>query len=556
MKGLKLRITTCFMGIAALFLVSAIPANCQNSELENLFEIIPQTGKYDSLRLKSIDSLKTQLNQVAEEKLQLRHQLSYRLFREYESFRYDSAYRYIEKTQRLASQLQDPEKVHIAQIGFGQICVSAGMYKEALDTLLTIQPNTLMRENRSLYYGLLGRCYGEMEKISNIPEFSEKYKGLAAAFRDSALVNTEEGTFFNSFLKGFIKFQSGEEEYAYQELNKLLEEQELGQRDYAVVNYVLGNIARDLNMPDSAISYWARAALADIKSATKETLAIIKLAKMLFDRGETGKAAILIRKANEDALYFGAQQRKIEIVEILPYIEQQVIQRIEKQKQRLIVLGIVVSALLVFVILLAVIIYRQMLKIKKAKAAVSKANKNLEEANQKKEEQNQQLQQINQLLLEANKIKEEYIGNFFIRDSAIFEKLENYLKKIDEKLRQGKIKEINHLVKTFDPEKEKSELLANFDKIFIQLFPDFISQFNSLFREEDRMKIKSGEVLNIELRIFALIRLGIKHNEKIAQILGYSVNTIYTYKTKVRNKSIVDNDDFDKKLIEVTEMKL
>ncbi len=277
---------------------------------------------------------------------------------------------------------------------------------------------------------------------------------------------------------------------------------------------------------------------------------------MLFDRGETGKAAILIRKANEDALYFGAQQRKIEIVEILPYIEQQVIQRIEKQKQRLITLGIVVSALLLFVIILAVIIYRQMIKIKKAKAAVTEANRSLEEANRKKEEQNQQLQQINQLLLEANKIKEEYIGNFFIKDSAIFEKLENYLKKIDEKLRQGKIKEINHLVKTFDPEKEKSELLANFDKIFIQLFPDFISQFNSLFREEDRVNLKGSEVLNIELRIFALIRLGIKHNEKIAQILGYSVNTIYTYKTKVRNKSIVDNDDFDKKLIEVTEMKL
>ncbi len=255
MKGLKLRITICLTGIVALFLVAAVPANSQNSELGNLFEMIPQTGKYDSSRLNRIDSLKAQLNHVSRKKFQKRHQLSYQLFREYESFRYDSAYRYIEKTQRLANQLQDPEKVHIAQIGFGQICVSAGMYKEALDTLLTIQPNTLMRENRSLYYGLLGRCYGEMEKISNIPEFSEKYQSLAAAFRDSALLNTEEGTFFNSFLQGFIKFQSGEVKDAYHELNELLEEQELGHRDYAVVNYVLGNIAKTLNMPDSAINY-------------------------------------------------------------------------------------------------------------------------------------------------------------------------------------------------------------------------------------------------------------------------------------------------------------
>lgn len=548
--------TVCLTGLIIVFLFFAKPANTQNADLDSLFRIIPQTEQYDAYRLKRIDSLKEKLKKIDKDNLYKRHEVSLQLFREYESFRFDSAYRYIEKTQRYANRLNDTEKVHIAQIGFGQICVSAGMYKEALDTLQAIGPSTLMRENRSLYYGLLGRCYGEMEEISNIPQFSEKYLELAAAFRDTALMNTDRDTFFNSFLKGFIKFQKGDEKSAYRELKALVSNQELGLRDYAVANYVLGNIAKKLNQPDSAITFWARAAAADIKSATKETLAIIKLAKMLFNRGETGKAAILIRKANEDALYFGARQRKIEIVEILPYIEQQVIQRIEKQKQRLIILGVVISGLLIFVILLAIVIYRQMIKLKKTKAAVTKANKNLQLANQKKEEQNQQLQQINQLLQEANKIKEEYIGNFFIKDSSIFEKLENYLQKIDEKLRQGKIKEINHLVKTFDPEKEKSELLTNFDNIFIQLFPDFIGQFNSLFRKEDQVKLKSDEVLNIELRIFALIRLGIKHNEKIAQILGYSVNTIYTYKTKVRNKSVVDNDEFDKKLIEVTEIRL
>ena len=527
----------------------------QNDPLEELFQIIPQTQTYDSAKIARIDSLKNLLKEVDRNNPARLHQINQKLFSEYESFKYDSAYVYIKKNLELARRLNNSGLIHTAEINFGQICVSAGMYKEALDTLLNIRSGSLKKDNRSLYYGLLGRCYGEMENISNIPEFSRKYDALATVYRDSALTATEPGTYFNSFLKGFIKFQKGEKEQAYNDLIAVVETQNPGLRDYAVIQYVLGNIAKETGKAEKAINHWSRAAIADIKSSTKETLAIIKLAKLLFNQGATKKAAILIRKANEDAVFFGARQRKIEIVEILPYIEQQVIQRIEQQKQRLVVLGIVVSTLLIFVVILAIIIYRQMINLKEAKAEVTEANQNLQEANRKKEEQNVQLQKTNQMLLEANKIKEEYIGNFFIKDSSIVERFENYVSKINQNLKLGNIKEINHFVKTFDPEKEKSELLANFDKIFIQLFPDFVEQFNSLFQEKDKIQLKEGELLNMELRIFALIRLGIKHNEKIAQILGYSVNTIYTYKTKIRNKSIVDNDAFDKKLIEATEIK-
>ena len=78
--------------------------------------------------------------------------------------------------------------------------------------------------------------------------------------------------------------------------------------------------------------------------------------------------------------------------------------------------------------------------------------------------------------------------------------------------------------------------MQSFDEAFIKLFPDFINEFNSLLKEEEQIEIKKGQLLNKELRIFALIRLGIKHNEIIAQVLGYSVNSIYAYKTKIRNK--------------------
>jgi DNA-binding NarL/FixJ family response regulator len=80
-------------------------------------------------------------------------------------------------------------------------------------------------------------------------------------------------------------------------------------------------------------------------------------------------------------------------------------------------------------------------------------------------------------------------------------------------------------------------LYFSFDKVFLKLFPDFVTFFNSLFDERDRIVLKEGQLLNTELRIFALIRMGISDTEKIAKILNYSVNTIYAYKTRVKSKS-------------------
>jgi len=409
----------------------------------------------------------------------------------------------------------------------------------------------------------MGRCYSEMAEYTNYPDFSDRYNGFAKVFRDSAMMLSDTGTFFNSFLKGFIKSQKGDLTGAYLHLRAMLDASEMGLRDYALVNYILGDLAMQTGKQDSAAIFWAKATIADIKSSTKETLAIIRLANLLFNSGDTKNASILIRKANADALYYGAQQRKIQIIAILPFIEQQVIQKIEVQKQRLYLQSLIVTALLLFVIILAFIIYRQVVKLRKAKAIIAKANDNLQiinqqliEANHNKEEQNLQLQKINAQLMEANKIKEEYIGNFFINDSVIFEKFQVFIQKIERKLNDAKLKDVRDFVQSYNPDRDKEELLINFDKVFIRLFPDFIDEFNSLFNPENQIKLKNGELLNMELRIFALIRLGITHNEKIAQILGYSVNTIYTYKTKIRNKSLINNEDFDQRLIEITTLRL
>lgn len=342
-----------------------------------------------------------------------------------------------------------------------------------------------------------------------------------------------------------------------------LQEMKLNLRELALTNFTLGEIYVELSEKQKAIPYLASAAIADIETSTKENLAVIRLSELMFERGDTRRASVFIHKANEDATFYGAQQRKIRVGAILPLIEEQIIDRIEKQRSSLLTQNVIMSFLLIFVVALTVVILFQVRRLKRARKVIEVAHENLKMINSElttvNEEigsKNLELNRVYHLLLEANKIKEEYIGFFFTQDADIFEKFREFKFKIQKTVEEGKLEKVKYLIDTYDLKKEKEKLLQNFDEAFIKLFPHFIEEFNSLLKPEEQIKIKKGKILNKELRIFALIRLGITHNEIIAQILGYSVNSIYAYKTKLRNKSWLEKKDFDEKLMENTTLKL
>jgi uncharacterized protein YoxC len=338
---------------------------------------------------------------------------------------------------------------------------------------------------------------------------------------------------------------------------------ELNSRELALASFILGEIYVEMGEKQKAIPHLAVAAMADIETSAKENLAVIRLSEIMFEKGNTRLASVYIHKANEDASFYGAQQRKIRVGAILPLIEEQIIDRIERQRSRLLTQNVVMGFLLIFVIALAVVILFQVRKLKRARKVIEEAHENLKiinreltAVNEKINLNNLELNRVNHLLLEANKIKEEYIGFFFTQDADIFEKFRDFKSRVEVTAEEGKLDKVKYLLSTYDLKKEKEKLLRNFDEAFIKLFPNFIEEFNSLLRPEEQIHIKKGKILNKELRIFALIRLGITHNEIIAQILGYSVNSIYAYKTKLRNKSWLDKKDFDQKLFENTTLKL
>jgi len=261
------------------------------------------------------------------------------------------------------------------------------------------------------------------------------------------------------------------------------------------------------------------------------------LAELLHYDGRVEEAYKFIEHAQKDASFFGSHARRLEISYIKPDIEAAMLNKVEKEKDLMVSVAIIIFILSIVIVSFIVIVYKQLREIRKARKEVIIANENL--------------QDVNDMLREVSKIKEEYVGYYFNFSSQFIEKIETMKKAISRQLMTKQYDAIEMELKNYNSKKERQNLFEDFDRIFLKLFPDFVNRFNQLFTEENKISLKDSQSLNTDLRIFALIRLGINDNEKIASILNFSVNTIYTYKTKIKNRALVPNEEFDAKIMEI-----
>nr|WP_315819339.1 DUF6377 domain-containing protein [Paraflavitalea speifideiaquila] len=190
-------------------------------------------------------------------------------------------------------------------------------------------------------------------------------------------------------------------------------------------------------------------------------------------------------------------------------------------------------------------------KLKLTQQALTAANATQQLINQQLQDSNSRLEEVNEKLEEANKIKEEYIGYFFNMDSEFYNKLDKIKTTIEQKLQERRYEDIKFFLNKIDARKEKEELLLSFDKIFLKLFPNFVQEVNELLRQEEKIGLRDGELLNTDLRIFALMRMGVADPEKIARILEYSVKTIYSYKSRIKNKALIPGDEFEDRIMQI-----
>jgi hypothetical protein len=431
--------------------------------------------------------------------------------------------------------------INKSRIKLGYVLLFAGLFKETLDTLDKVIPQVLPDSLKRDYYIILARTYFDMSDYTSDKYYAPLYNNTGKHFLDSAinLCNDSCSARFLS-LNGLKFLRCGDIKKARFNIEKLLKYYKLEGHEYAVWASCLSYIYKLDNEPELEIQLLIKAAIADIVNSTTETNAIRKLAEIVYSQNNIDKAYIYVKMALEDANFYGSKFRKAEIAEIMPTIEERQVEIVTRQRHTFYIYSLILSMLSVLVILIVFIIFRQLKILRIAKNLLSESNNKLSE--------------VIRRLEEANLIKEEYFVHFFDTILQYINMLEKLKISISRMITANQISEVKKIMSNLNIHREREQFYNNFDSIFLTIFPDFMKEFNSFLKEE--IIISEGEqLLTPEIRIYALMRLGIKNNDKIAHFLGYTLHTIYCYKTKIKKQLILPADEFDTKLMNIRTVK-
>jgi len=515
---------------------------------QNLDSAFIQLDKYISKSDYYIQQKETDINKL-HKAIEINHHQSTnlidtysKLYEEYKSYKYDSAFYYASKTREIAAITGKPDEIAKSMLRLCFCYLSSGLFKESYDLSREIDISACDTVTKLMYYKTMARLYYDMADYNRVEPFRENYikKGLEYSKNALEFIDPDSSEFLSSLALYNLKLR--DYPAAIENFNKALHNN-TNLREIAINASSLGYIYTLTNEYDKATINIIEAAIADIKSSTKETVALRLLATLLYEkRYDIGRAYKYIKVALDDASVYNARHRKIEIGQILPIIEKERIDTVERQRNLLIWLFSSVFILFVLFLISTIIINKQLKKIKVARQTI--------------EDQNAKLLQVNLKLTEANSIKDKYIGNFFYNIYQNISNLERIYRLVNRKISSKSFDDLAKSFKQSDLEHERDNMYKSFDETFLNLFPDFIEEYEKLFNPEElEHSHKHTNKLNIEMRIFALIRLGVYESEKIAGFLNYSVHTINTYKTKVKNKSWVANDQFEHKIMEIKSVK-
>ena len=478
------------------------------------------------------------------------------LLDEYRSFNTDSALHMAEEREQIAIRLGNREYIDNARMNKADVLGMTGMYKEVMDLMRNIHIDRLPVDIHPYYYHIYRTVYGLMADYAVTAYEKKLYTELTDKYRDSLLLVNKDNLLIHTLIQSDQYNVRNEYDKAIRLLTDYLALQKDYEHDVAICPYTLSESYRLKGDKEKEKEYLIVSAMADMKTAVREYISLRKLAVLLYQEGDIERAYSYVKICMEDAAACNARLRKLEILEIFPIINDAYQQKTEKQQEQMKWALVSISLLSLFLLLAIFYVYKQMKKVAAARREVIDANKRLKELNDELHLSNAQLKEANHSIAENSYLKEEYIGRYMDQCSVYLEKMDNYRRSLGKIAATGNVEELYKNIKSSKfIEGELKEFYTNFDNTFLQLFPTFVEDFNALLADDEQISLKAGERMNTELRIFALIRLGITDSVKIAQFLRYSVTTIYNYRTKVRNKAAGDRDLLEQEVMTIGKSK-
>ncbi|CAM4267294.1 hypothetical protein SAMN06265348_108272 [Pedobacter westerhofensis] len=506
----------------------------QDSLLSVLKMEILRKNEYDTKKEQKIIRLRNQLQRVPSSDLEKQYLLCDQLYWEYKDYLFDSAHVYTKRLIRIATSLKHVPRRYESQIKLGFIQVSCGMFKEAFDGIDQLEVGLMPDEVKFRYYQLKTRAFTRLSMYNTNKFYSPVHQSESMVALICAIQLSPPHSFERLSLTAVLYNNMNKTKEAAACYRRLLSNDTLTEHQMAIASHNLSNLTEG---PEKR-SLITKSAIYDIRTSTKETMAIFRLAELLFKEGNIEDTEFLLKEATEQASFYGNKLHNDEIMTAMKALEAEKLIRLESSKNRtLTTLICILAAAITATGIIFYVVYRKLQDVRRREANVN--------------EQNRQLDYLNKKLSEDAIIKEEYIGYFFQVVSGYIQKLEKIKRSSERMIRHESYKELAEIARGIDIKKERTSLFDTFDNIFLKLFPNFISSFNSLLKAEDQIIPKKTEVLNTSLRIFALVRLGIKDSQTIANILENTISTIYTYKFRVKSKAIVQGEEFDKMIMEI-----
>ena len=494
--------------------------------LHRLDQYIARRDEFSSKKEKKLIRMKKKLNLTSgkRERLSLYNQI----YREYYTYRYDSAMVYAKRGLQLAEQLHDDYYINLNKINRAAVLSTGGFYSQAEDLLLSLKPEDISPKLMQYYYYTLTWVYNYWGAFCERSEFKEEMqdkKRLYLAKTLEHMGNKQSALYY---------YLSGELEYLLHHTDKkvlgwyqkALAASPVDSRVHASAAYCIARYYQDNEQMDIYEKYLVQAAISDQVCPLKENLALQELSTYLYNKDAkyAKRVSKYIYCSMEDAQFYNNRLRMVEISRILPLITETNHQQGIRQNR-------IITASLVVVSIVSLGFLAMMF-------FVFRINKRLAKSRREVKSQNTLLDELNQKLLNTNKRRETYMRLFMDISAVYIKKLDDYRKLVSRKIKAKQTADLLTAINSYKlAEEEASSFYIRFDKAFMDLYPNFVDEFNQLLLPEKQIVLPAPNSLTKELRIYALMRLGITDGQELATLLFYSTQTIYNYKTSIRKRA-------------------
>lgn len=556
MRRLTTIITFLFVAIALAYCQQAK----QNPLVVVLDSVLDASEGFIKTKEARIEQLRKRISPIQKEEERL--WLNKMLYEEYAVYKADSAMHYVNENINIAQHLGRVSDEYEWRVNKTFLLTAQGLLSEAERELREIDEKALNADARYAYFETaVYLCSHLSQYIGRSNGMVERYDSISNNLRHRALelIDSLHPAYYSLKASMLSNPSSPEWKTVKSKLQQILAKAQFNSRTNAINAYYLAMMYKAEGNEEGYTEYLIKSAIADIRICNRDIASLEELANIFYQKGDIDRGYAYINHCLKAALLYPNRVRVVNISLLMDKLQAATEMRNIEQEDKLSKVLLALSILSGVLLLVMIVTFIQFLKLKhsharliESKVMLSKQMKELHETQERLSNvnreliiTNEKLLHSNDELLKSNYVKEEYVGYVFSICSSYLTKIEEFRKNIARKLKTGKIENVRSLITSPQiGQDELREFYHRFDTTFLHIYPKFVEDFNSLLRPEEQSKPKNGELLNTELRIYALVRLGINDSVKISEFLHVSPQTVYNNRLRTRNKAIVPKEEF------------